>query len=137
MSPEQVRGNSDEIGPQSDVYSMGVVLYEMLTGVVPFRGKLMSVLHRLIHEPPEPPSTLREDLPPDSPLERICLRMLAKEKRDRYATITEVLADVNSIVARVTVAAPPPKRVRFAALRRLFSRPAALVAVPDRTEIMN
>jgi serine/threonine protein kinase len=98
MSPEQVRGNPDEIGPQSDVYSLGVVLYEMLTGGVPFQGQLMSVLHKVVNEEPQPPSAVQPALPAGAPIEQICLKMMAKGQAERYESMTAVLDDVQLVL---------------------------------------
>jgi serine/threonine protein kinase len=92
MSPEQIRGEQDKIGPQSDLYSLGVVLYEALTGALPFQGSLMTVLHKVIHEEPAPPSAVQPTIPPGAPIEQICLKMMAKRPTDRYAGMAEVTA---------------------------------------------
>ena len=77
MSPEQIEGDPDSVGPASDQYSLGVVLYEMLTGQLPFRGSVMNVLAQIITKDPTPPSELRPGLDPR--IEAICLRMMAKQ----------------------------------------------------------
>lgn len=99
MSPEQVGGDQDQIGPQSDLYSLGVVLYEMLTGTLPFSGSLMTVLHKIIHEEPVPPSVHQPNLPSGSPIERVCLKMMAKRQSDRYQNVGEVLAELEPTAA--------------------------------------
>jgi serine/threonine protein kinase len=83
MPPEQARGNLRLVGPASDQYSAGVVLYELLTGSVPFEGPAEVILHNVKSEPPPSPSQWRPDL--DRGLEAICLRALAKNPRDRFA----------------------------------------------------
>jgi predicted Ser/Thr protein kinase len=82
MSPEQVNGDIQAIGPASDQYSLGVILYELLTGQLPFQGSLGRVLAKILTEAPRPPSWLQPDL--DPALEEICLRAMAKRIPDRF-----------------------------------------------------
>ena len=77
MSPEQIEGDPDSVGPASDQYSLGVVLYEMLTGQLPFRGSVVNVLAQIITKGPTPPSELRPGLDPR--IEAVCLRMMSKK----------------------------------------------------------
>jgi serine/threonine protein kinase len=82
MPPEQAAGQLKEVGPASDQYSAGVVLYELLTGHLPFEGPLQAVLYQAIHTPPPKPSTFRPEI--DDRLERICLKALSKKPEDRF-----------------------------------------------------
>jgi len=92
MSPEQARGLSSAVDGRSDVYSLGVLLYEALSGTVPFQGSAASVLHQVIHEEPRRPRSHRPGLAAD--LETICLKAMAKEPARRYATAGDLAADL-------------------------------------------
>jgi serine/threonine protein kinase len=91
MAPEQCQGASKEVGPATDVYALGTLLYELLTGRVPFQAaETMHLLHQVVEEEPPPPGRLVPGLPRD--LECVCLHCLEKEPRKRYAS-AEALAD--------------------------------------------
>lgn len=88
MSPEQANGDTARIGPAADQYSAGVVLYELLTGRLPFEGgPLPALLYNVVHTPPPPLREYRADLPPE--LESICLLSLAKEPEERFGSCLE------------------------------------------------
>jgi len=93
MSPEQASGEGHRLDGRSDIFSLGVVLYELLTGRRPFRGSSkLETLQRVITTEPPPPREIDENIP--SELERICLKALAKRASDRYATSQELAEDL-------------------------------------------
>lgn len=96
MSPEQVDGDTQRIGPAADIYTLGVVLYELLTGRIPFEGPIASIFAQIIMNPPTPPSQRRDGLSPA--LEAICLKMMAKRIEDRYGSMDEVAAALTDYV---------------------------------------
>ena len=85
MPPEQAAGQVKELGPPADIYALGAILYERLTGRPPFEGDTpLETIIKVVSDEPVPPSRLNPRVPRD--LETICLKCLGKEPRDRYAS---------------------------------------------------
>src|SRR4051794_211347 len=100
LSPEQARGAP--VDPRSDLYSLGIVLYEMLTGKVPFTGDTpVEIAMKHLSQIPEPPSKLRANVPHD--LDAIVMRALAKDPDQRYASAEEMDADLARVARGVAV----------------------------------
>lgn len=100
MSPEQLSGDPDDTGIQADIYALGVILYELLTGKLPFNGSLAQVVAQILKDEPKAPSTIRDQIPQE--LEIICGKMMAKECSSRFQTMDEVADAIKSYLASPT-----------------------------------
>jgi serine/threonine-protein kinase len=115
IAPEQAQGL--EVDARSDVYALGCCLYEMVTGQVPFTGPTpVAIAYRHVREDPTPPRALNPDVP--VPLERVCLKAMAKRPEDRYQTAAELQRDLERVRVGepVTVAGPLPSQQTTQAL---------------------
>src|SRR5262249_33169162 len=109
MSPEQAVGELSALGPATGIYSLGAILYEILTREPPFRGRTSAaILWEVIHEEPTPPSRLRAHVPRD--LETICLTSLAKDPRARYASAEKLAEDLQAYLAGLPIQVRPAGR---------------------------
>ncbi len=132
MSPEQARGEAGRLDRRTDLYSLGVVLYEMLTGTRPFRGGVAALRHKILQEEPAAPHLLDPGVPRD--LEAVCLKLLAKNPAQRYQDAEQVADDLRRFLA-----GEPPRYARHVGLaerallwlrrRRALAAGVAVVAV--------
>ena len=125
LSPEQARGG--EVDPRSDLYSLGIVLYELLTGKTPFEGDTpVEIAMKHLSNAPQPPSKLRPDIPRE--LDMVVLRALAKSPDDRYQSADEMEADLERVARGASVSATTADTAT-----QVLSRPAAAAVAASAT----
>ncbi len=124
MPPEQALGRIDQLDERSDVYGMGAILYEILTGEPPFRGTREEVLRQVVSDPPVRPRYKVHDVP--EALEAICLKCLAKTPDDRYRSAAALADDIQRFLGGEPVSVH--RETRRAKARRWASRHRTLVA---------
>ena len=117
MSPEQAQ--EAELTHQTDLYSLGVVIYELLAGRTPFQAENLSrLIYRIVHDAPPPVRTLRADIPPE--LEAIVMKALARDRAQRYAMGNEMAADLSQAFDHLDgVEAHVEEQERFESARKL------------------
>jgi serine/threonine-protein kinase len=145
MAPEQLTSEVQLVDHRADIYSLGVVLYQLLTGVLPFEGTTPAVIReQILFRPPRPLRELNRSVPPQ--LEQICLRCLAKHPGERYATAKELADELQrfthsplrrrSVTVRTALwllAATVIATGLFAALRHFTGRPLTQNPSPEQT----
>jgi len=94
MAPEQVRGATHRLDGRTDLWGLGVIFYQLLTGRLPFGGSPAEVFEEVLHREPKPPRQVDDTIPRE--LERICLKCLAKRMSDRYPTAADLAGDLGS-----------------------------------------
>ena len=104
MSPEQASSQAD-IGPATDIFSLGVVMYRLLCGKLPFTGTPSQILHQTIHNDPVAPRKIKRDIPLD--LQTICLKAMAKRPAARYLSCREMSDDLRRVLNHEPIAARP------------------------------
>src|SRR5262245_13512799 len=126
MSPEQASGQNSDLGPSADLYSLGIVLYEMLTGKLPFRGSVCEVLRKIVVEPPASPLEHRPNLDPR--LAQLVLRAIAKNPEDRFSSAENFAESLQSWLDSAAMTTTPDQTL---GARSTATAAPLNVALPD------
>jgi tetratricopeptide (TPR) repeat protein len=133
MAPEQVSGQADLQGPSCDIYTLGVILFELLTGQLPFTGNLQALLTQIVLASPPVPSSLRPGL--DPALDAICLKALAKKPEQRYIWMADFAQALEAYLrSEPKPSAPPPLPAAGARKQGPAAYPARTVMEEEPTE---
>src|SRR5689334_10835503 len=129
MAPEQVRGQ-DDVDGRADLYSLGIVMYEMLTGLTPFAGgSHAEVFTKQLNYAPKPPRQARTDCPISAAMEAVCLRVLEKDREDRYPTAAAMKAALEDGLAEETSLLPGRGPAKTRGVREVYAE--TLLAPPE------
>ncbi len=134
MSPEQIRGESHRLDGRSDVWSLGAIFYQLLTGRRPFNGDAARISDEILHREPKPPRQIDDSIP--KPLEDICLKCLQKSISERYTSARDLSSDLEAWltpeIPRSNLAASPavagPSSAKKFVDRRMATWAVSLVA---------
>jgi serine/threonine protein kinase/Tfp pilus assembly protein PilF len=133
MAPEQAEGRQREVGPPTDVYALGIILYQMLAGRTPFydTGGAIEIMHRVVHEEPKPPRADDAKVPRD--LQTICMKCLQKQPDKRYTTAAELADDLDAFLDKRPISARPTGKLermwKWAARRPAVAALAAALVI--------